>query len=565
MDFSEILMKNLTQKWKKVDEDGSGSLSRVEIHEFLADLGFPLEVDEVEELFNEINDSGDEISLKEFIMYVNRLQIMHEGMAYTLGRASSESQPRGDTLPSQLSFMGSGGSAQVTQRFSAQLSTLTLRAAKQWIRAQFLHFVNAVVLFGAGLTVGSLFGASWEFNEVPQNMLLVATVLGVLSSVSSLNYLGDEKVTHAREAASSVSSTAYFLSKNVIVCFDNAWHSLIFLCGYVNFIYTNLEFTRLWLHMFLICFTNTGVGLAFSVTFKNKENAMMAAVMWPLITGVFLGGVNPTLDSLESDGAPTSWLPWISFTRWSTEALTVDELEAEADAEMRRQSVYDYFNYSKENVPLDFGMIVALGLIWRMICMENLTHNLYRYMMAPLVGRLIDFLRRHGLDPYEQVHALSDKASSYVTSTMRHSISHAFSGMSRAYTTARSKTRGTFRSKQRRRSQSENQPPKSPGNASQYSRNITLDMGKTGGQFNAQSAGSHAWLPRLATMHDSGLGLPASDGHMRRISEADPMTQNDGMQRSGEAEKLQPDQGAEVVLTPSAKSDQGAEVVLTPS
>lgn len=68
----------------------------------------------------------------------------------------------------------------------------------------------------------------------------------------------------------------------------------------------------------------------------HPTEALLAAVIYPLVTGVFLSGTNPTLEEMS----PFMYsISGISFTRWATEGLTVLEMQQEEEHNVRPRRV----------------------------------------------------------------------------------------------------------------------------------------------------------------------------------------------------------------------------------
>lgn len=67
----------------------------------------------------------------------------------------------------------------------------------------------------------------------------------------------------------------------------------------------------------------SGFGMMIS-TFVSPKNAIVAAVMVPMVLGGVLSGVDPSLAYLRDVGV--NYLAWFSYGRWSVEALLDKEV-----------------------------------------------------------------------------------------------------------------------------------------------------------------------------------------------------------------------------------------------
>jgi hypothetical protein len=73
---------------------------------------------------------------------------------------------------------------------------LVWRAVQQYTRKTRVHTGSSIILVLGGMVVGLLRSYSNDLKDTPSTMCLVSTVMGVLSSASSLSYFGNEKLVH---------------------------------------------------------------------------------------------------------------------------------------------------------------------------------------------------------------------------------------------------------------------------------------------------------------------------------------------------------------------------------
>mmetsp|Transcript_20834 Transcript_20834/g.39835 ORF Transcript_20834/g.39835 Transcript_20834/m.39835 type:complete len:609 (+) Transcript_20834:135-1961(+) len=309
------------------------------------------------------NEDGT-VDLEEFLDYVNRLRILHDGMVYKL--VSEEATGR--VVAVKTSQAGHGKIEEDSKRarptWLNQLRTLTRRSLYQYCRKLETHMVNGFILVFGGLVIGQLRSFTQSISDIPSSMCLVSTVMGVLSSTSALSYFGAEKRMHLHERRMGVNMLSYFLGKCICIQIDVFMHPLLFLCTYYNFVYTNIDFATFWILLILTSWVSSGIGMILSEAL-SPEPALLGATVVPLILGVFLGGIDPRLADLDAEMRGVCAL---SPVRWSTEALTIAELRLEMDAsDVRVQSIYDAFGYDRKMYPAAISVLIFMGFFLRWV------------------------------------------------------------------------------------------------------------------------------------------------------------------------------------------------------
>lgn len=335
--------------------------------------------------------SNDQIDFEEFLYQAQKQVAMLQPAEVDTGKFDPECHP-GERL--NVSFF-------------IQLYWYTVRAGKQLLREADSLVLDIMLVLFAGGSVGLILGAAWEYDEIPQNAALSAVTLGLISSVGALKMLGNERVLFWRERDSGCNIFAYFLGKNLVKLVDNIWRPGLFLAVYYNLVIPKTKFGDYWALLIVMCWATSGTGIMWS-TMMRPTSALLAAVIWPLVTGVFLSGVNPALAEMDTF---TKNLAVFSFTRWSTEASTIMELDRQPDYhDHLKDYLWDSTGYDKDNLSADNLALALMGLVARIIAYIFLTgapENLY----AAVRKRVLDKYKATIGPAYQK---LSDKAAKSV-------------------------------------------------------------------------------------------------------------------------------------------------------
>lgn len=105
---------------------------------------------------------------------------------------------------------------------------------------------------------------------------------------------------------------AYFLSKNLVIAFDNLLHPLLFYAAYTQFVYSNLNFVIFWMHLVAVGWATNGIGMTLSM-FLRSDTALLGSALLPLVSGVFISGIDPRVLALKH--AQLEFLSHFSFAR----------------------------------------------------------------------------------------------------------------------------------------------------------------------------------------------------------------------------------------------------------
>ncbi|KAK3236453.1 hypothetical protein CYMTET_53411 [Cymbomonas tetramitiformis] len=332
-------------------------------------------------------DSDGTIDICEFIEYVNRLQVLKDGISKEIPLALMNEQDPLERMYEQRMRNGSTGNSSATRYIQKPHDALDLllsdieemlrqlwwclhRASEQWIRRVGQHIINIVLLFNTGIVVGYVLMNSTEIRDIPVNCTFSNATLAVVTSVAAIPYFASEIVARHREQASGNYMLSYFVAKNMVLCSDLLWQPMIFLAGYYSMIPYACSFQYYLLALVVMSWAATGIGVLCVMVFE-VTSALMATTTTILVLGVFFGGVEPKLSEL---GTITSRVADLSYSRWATEFITVKTINANFDDaglhyEMYIEEFYKVMSYedSTAQQTWDLIMLVILGFVTRVV------------------------------------------------------------------------------------------------------------------------------------------------------------------------------------------------------
>lgn len=348
----ERFKDKIDEQWDLLDTSKDGFLNVAEIKVLLDKMSVAMTTGEVVQLIHafagqeDVPDHQIKLSKQDFYKEAKEWWVILHQETLTVEHSENSVHP---------------GARQVTP-FIIQLKVFLIRGFLQWFRDIQSATFDAVLVILAAVAVGVILGSDWELGDVPNNACLSTVTLGCLSVVGTLKILGEERVLFWRERASGVNTLCYFISKNCVSLLDVFWRPIVFLVVYYNLIMPRSTFFWYLYVLFFVVWACSGMGIFLSVLLKPTD-ALLTGVIFPLVMGVFLGGVNPKLADM-SDGTWT--LAGCSFSRWAAEALTILEFKREDDyKEDKIDSIYDDYGYESGNFGHDINALFFIGLTFR--------------------------------------------------------------------------------------------------------------------------------------------------------------------------------------------------------
>jgi len=186
-----------------------------------------------------------------------------------------------------------------------------------------IMFDFVLLIFSASI-VGFVYGSDWEYTQFQMMTMLTVVMMGMIAANVSLRIFGNDRVVFWRESSAGIVIFAYYLAKIITNAFELFVYPLIFTTMIYNFIVPLARFQEYYLIYMLVFFVNSGMGMLISSIMAPK-NALLAAVLFPLVLGGFFSGVFPALNTVSPF---LQHLSYASFSRWGIEAITIKEAAA---------------------------------------------------------------------------------------------------------------------------------------------------------------------------------------------------------------------------------------------
>ncbi|KAL5033010.1 hypothetical protein RTP6_001034 [Batrachochytrium dendrobatidis] len=196
---------------------------------------------------------------------------------------------------------------------------------------------------------------------ISQFGLLIGMAVALAAAPAGVNVFGNEKAVYWREASSGHSSTAYYIGKTVATFYRTLICSLHFTAIFVYLATPEITFQTQYLMIMLFFFGVYGMSATVSML-VSRESAPLLGVVFCLFAAVFCG-YGPSIRQATNWGVYFIWA--LSFNMWGCEAQysdTVNIYKGVYDIDLTNRS-----GYTLNRVPFDFGMMVLIGLGWRLI------------------------------------------------------------------------------------------------------------------------------------------------------------------------------------------------------
>lgn len=139
-----------------------------------------------------------------------------------------------------------------------------------------------------------------------------------------MRIFGAERVVFWRESASGINTLAYFLGKDLSYIPNMLVAPLLFEALFYSI--TAPRSTFIDLYFILLCVEIVSVSLGFLVSIVVKPSVSQLTGVVIVMIMVMFSGMRPTLKEFENMSFPMPYVPWLSFPRWSQEALYINGL-----------------------------------------------------------------------------------------------------------------------------------------------------------------------------------------------------------------------------------------------
>ncbi|VVB00339.1 unnamed protein product [Arabis nemorensis] len=187
------------------------------------------------------------------------------------------------------------------------------RIAKQRMREAQLQATDYLILLLAGACLGSLVkGSDESFGAAGYTYTIIAVSL--LCKIAALRSFSLDKLHYWRESASGMSSSACFLAKDTIDCFNILIKPLVYLSMF--YFFTNPRSTFFDNYIVLVCLVYCVTGIAYALAiFLHQSSAQLFSVLLPVVlTLVATQPKNSKAMKIVAD---------LCYPKWALEAFVI--------------------------------------------------------------------------------------------------------------------------------------------------------------------------------------------------------------------------------------------------
>lgn len=286
--------------------------------------------------------------------------------------------------------------------FFAQLWHFTTRSFVQLSRDVIWFFTDLMLVFVAGFFLGLVFSESTYQPPLPQQIVnrslsgfgatpppllseffarpvddpiiseasLTCMAIGMTGVTAALRVFGNEQIVYWREASAGMSTSAYFLAKNISHIFFILLSPLLYLAPFLTFVSARASFLSYYRVLVVLQFATTGLGYLVSIVVPGGL-AQLAGVVVVLVFSMF-GGSRPTLVQIKSMFVLLQAMPYASYIRWAQEALYLEEIR-EWGQVVNIQPSLNLFDYHLDDYQLCMVLTLVFGVIFRVLALVAMT------------------------------------------------------------------------------------------------------------------------------------------------------------------------------------------------
>ena len=220
-----------------------------------------------------------------------------------------------------------------------------------------------------------MLSSAGDYRSAPECALLVCISIGLIASSPAVKIFAEEKLTYRRESQSGHSSLAYYIAKVLSTLPRMVLGCLHFTVPFYLLAVPPIGFSiTYWLNL-LYFFCIYGLASAVAMV-TRRDDAPLLAVMASLIVGV-LSGASPQLKKVR--GWHMVWLWRASPGTWMAEAYWTELVKPSAGIYQLEIGVKQT-GYVFDQVALDCALLVAIGLVYRVIAFGGL-------LVSPRIGK----------------------------------------------------------------------------------------------------------------------------------------------------------------------------------
>lgn len=292
--------------------------------------------------------------------------------------------------------------------FFRQLQLFTVRSFVQLSRDMVWFFTDLALVFVSGFFLGLVFSNSEyqpplpaqivnrsmsAFGATPPPMLseffarpvddpiismasLTCMAIGMTGVTAALRVFGNEQIVYWREASAGMSTTAYFLAKNITHLLFIVISPMMYIAPFRTFVSTRAPIYDYYRVLVVVQFATTGLGYLVSI-FIPGALAQLGGVVAVLVFAMF-GGSRPTLVEIQQMFVLLQAMPYLSYIRWGQEALYLEEIGMWNEVEgVNIKPSLALFDYHLDDYNMCMLATLAFGVGFRVLALIGM-HALNR-------------------------------------------------------------------------------------------------------------------------------------------------------------------------------------------
>ncbi|KAL3485492.1 P-loop containing nucleoside triphosphate hydrolase protein [Aspergillus germanicus] len=207
-----------------------------------------------------------------------------------------------------------------------------------------------------------LLSSAVDYRTVVEQALLCCIAISCAAGPAGVKVFGEEKETFHRESQSGHSRSAYFLGKNLAVCFRILISSLHFTAFYLllaaPMISLRLQLALVFLHYYCI------YGLGFIVSsLVRREDGPLLCMLLSLITSA-LSGSAPRLSTVRDWHLVWFWYAWPAT--WFSEAFLQENIDPLGYL-YEIKDAFAFTGYEAGRTGMDIGLMILVGTTYRLL------------------------------------------------------------------------------------------------------------------------------------------------------------------------------------------------------
>ena len=192
--------------------------------------------------------------------------------------------------------------------------------------------------------------------------------IGMTGVTAALRVFGPEQIVYWREASAGMSTTAYFLAKNVAHMFFILLSPLLYLTPFLTFVSCRAPFPAYYRVLVVTQFATTGLGYVVSIV-APAGLSQLAGVVVVLVFTMF-GGARPTLVEIQQMFPLLHVMPYLSYIRWAQEAMYLTEMsEWHQIKGVDIEPSLKLFDYHLEDFTLCMIVVLVFGVGFRVVAL----------------------------------------------------------------------------------------------------------------------------------------------------------------------------------------------------